>query len=466
MIVKKNTKIIATIGPATESRLRIKQLISSGVNVFRFNTKHSDLKWHTEKIKLVKDLSKNKNISIMIDIQGPEIRIETKEKKEILLKKNTIINISNSFNKNNSIAIINDKNIFNKIKKNNKILIGDGLIILKVIEKKGKNIKAMVVRGGILKDRNTINFPEINIELKSLIKRDLSFLDLAKKFEISFIALSFVSSAKDIEVLRKELAYRKINASIVAKIETKNSIENINEIINSSDCVMVARGDLGIEVPVGEIAYHQKRIIEESRKQRKPVIVATQMLYSMKDNPKPTRAEATDVSNAILDGCDAVMLSEETAIGSYPIESVKEMTKILQFNEKKIKLVKLSRETNSTPTDFIVEAILDKIQKNELNIKSFIVFTESGYTARIISSFRKDIKIIAITDKKESFLNLSISYGVQPIYYKQNFHNLDFVLNELKLNKILLKKDVVAVFHGRHEKKPEILSLFSLIKIK
>jgi len=466
----KKTKIIATIGPASDNPQIIKKMIQSGVNIFRFNTKHADTEWHNERIKIVKNISEKMktHVGIMIDLQGNEARIKTRDEKNILIKKNEIVKIGSVFNSDDIKIIIPDEKIINKIKIGISLLIDDGLIELKVLEKDKKLIKTKVIEGGIIKNQKSINFPGSNIKLASLIQRDIENLNLVVKNNVTFIALSFVSSKHDILILKEEMKKRNIFASIISKIENTEALQNLNEIIDESDGLMIARGDLGIEIPIEQLAYWQKEIINRCRKKRKPVIVATQMLQSMVENSRPSRAEVTDVANAVFDGTDAVMLSEETAIGKYPLKSVSEMFKILKFNEDK-SLFQENDRNNFNPTEFVVGAIAKEVEFSKLKIKTAIVFTESGYTARVLSSFRRKIKIIAITNNQTTVNQLTISYGITSYYFPFDFSNLklpDIIIKNLKSKKVLFKNETVAVFHGKYSKKPNLINLFSLTQIE
>ncbi len=467
----KNTKIVATIGPACDTPHKMKQLINSGVNVFRFNTKHATIDWHNKRIKLAQKVAQemNEKIGIMIDLQGKEIRAETRDEEDLLVKKNKEFLISDSFNEKETLLVIKDDDFFKKIGKNDYFLIDDGLLKLKVIKASGKSIMVRAMNGGLVKNRKSINLPGKKMQLSSLIKRDIKNLDSAAKNNVAFVALSFVNNKQDLLVLRKEMQKRKMKASIVAKIENENSILNIDEIIDEADAIMIARGDLGIEMPIQELAYWQKEIIKKSREKSKPVIVATQMLHSMTTHKRPTRAEATDVANAVFDGSDALMLSEETAIGNYPIEATKEMTKIIKFNEERANVSSL-KEKSFNYTQFVARAIASELKKLEdQEIKTAVVFTESGYTARLLSSFRLKMKIVAVSNQEKVAEQLSLSYGVIGRYDSIKFDNLEISPDIIKMIKSLglaSKDETIAVFHGRYDKKPDLLTLFSLTKVK
>lgn len=507
MKIENKTKIVTTIGPASDSLIKIEELISAGTDVFRFNTKHSTTEWHNERIERVQKIAEKlkKHIGIMIDLQGNEVRIQTREEKNIMARQDSIIFIGNSFDNEEASVVVPDAKVFKKLKKGNSISIDDGSIILEVIENKKKLIEAKIIDGGVIKNRKSLNFPGANIELSSLIKRDMDHLDATAKKNVTFVALSFVTSKKDIQILKKELIKRKMPALIVAKIENQQAIDNIDEIIKEADAIMVARGDLGIEIPIESIAFWQKEIIKKCRKNRKPVIVATQMLHSMIENPRPTRAEVTDVANATLDGTDAVMLSEETALGKHPVKAVTILDKIIKFNEDKA-VFKNNQSQTLTPTELLIGSIIKEIENNEniskkLKIKTAIVFTETGYTAKVISSFRSKIKVVAITKQGHTAKNLSLSYGIMSYCilseqeYRQNSNQAQSklcspvflsslscdslsgekeidsfclpkeILKDLKDKKILTQNETIIIFHGQQTKKPNLLSLCSLMKI-
>jgi pyruvate kinase len=292
------------------------------------------------------------------------------------------------------------------------------------------------------------------------------------KTGVDFIALSFSRSRRDIETLRKEMAKRKIKAGVVAKIESGEAIDNIDELIDSSDAIMIARGDLGIEIPIEELAYWQKKIVKKCLAARKPVVVATQMLKSMVANSRPTRAEATDVANAVFDGADAVMLSEETSVGNYPEKAVSAMTKILKFNETKAAMFKIKNEPKGF-TQLIMNAVMAIIENQSAEkrekISTVVVFTESGYTARVLASFRPKINVIAVTDRKETSSCLNISYGIESVYSRlplKAFKSYDEVMRKLKEKKMIKRNEIILVAHGRQSEEPGLVNSIILIKVK
>ncbi|MDD3072318.1 MAG: pyruvate kinase [Candidatus Pacebacteria bacterium] len=468
MIFDKKTKIVATVGPSTDTPELLRSLISAGVNVFRFNTKHNEISWHNQRIKRAQKAATElkKNIAILIDLQGPEIRIETREKGEIKVEKGDLITIGENFNSRDISLALSNKSVFESLSKKDILLIDDGFIEFVVMNKKKDRIIAEVIEGGVIKDKKSLNLPSKNLNLSSLIENDLKSLDMIAKEKIDYVALSFVRNKKDIEVLRREMEKRKINAEIVSKIENKQAIDNLEEIIEYSDAVMVARGDLGIEVPIERLAYLQRKIVYKCMEARKPVIIATQMLYSMIKNPRPTRAEATDVANAVFNRADAVMLSEETAIGQYPIRAVETMAKILKFNEKKTGFSTLSFKLRTT-TELTISAVVSILKaRPELDI--VVVFTESGYTARVLSSFRPKTKIIALTNNRKTAEKLSLSCGVEPFFVSFDLASPEAIKNtaeKLRKEKLIAKGKKLLIVSGEHKGRKDIINSFSFIRI-
>ncbi len=461
----KKTKIIATLGPASDKKEDIKKLILEGVNIFRFNLKHNEIAWHNKRIKRVQKIANQlkANVGILIDLQGPEIRIDIKDKQTFLAKKGDEILIGDSFySPEIQIAILN-KLVFKDLKEKDVLLIDDGFIEMKILRKKNNLITAKVIQGGKIKDKKGLNLPGKKINLSSLIEQDIKRLDMITKSQVDFIALSFVRSKKDIDILKKEVEKRKIKAAIVSKIENQQALDNIDEIIQASDGVMIARGDLGIEVPIEQLAFWQKNIIKKCRLIRKPVIVATQMLHSMVNNPRPTRAEAIDVAGAVFDKADAVMLSEETATGDYPVKAVQAMTKILTFNEEKSVYEDFQIKPYNVP-ELIASSVISLVQKQStLDIGKIIVFTESGYTANVLASFRSKAKIIVITNKQKTAEILSMSFGIHPVCVPFSYSEKK-TLNLLKKQGLIKDKEILAIIHGKEKKKPNIYNSFSLIK--
>ena len=470
MYSAKKTKIVATVGPSSEDGNTMKKLIEHGVNVFRFNMKHNDVEWHQETIEKLQRVADKLGISIgiLIDLQGPELRIQTKNQAEIILKQGDVLEFAETFRNPNVQVCVPHKSVLDTLAKGDRFSIDDGFVRFKVTKKGRGKVWAQVLDDSTLKHMKTLNLFGKDIKLPSLIKDDINRLSIGASQKIDYVALSFTRTKEDIQVLRKNMAKKKVHAQVIAKIESQKAIDNINEIIAESDVVMVARGDLGIETPIEKLAYYQKMIINKCRAANTPVIVATQMLESMVERPIPTRAEVTDVANAVLDGADALMLSGETAIGKYPVRAVNEMSKIAMFNEKKTSVIKFDVHPDNA-TELIVEAAETVAEKAEhIGINYLVVFTETGYTAKVLSSFRSKIPVYAITDKQKTVEELTLSFGVTPIKIKLPSGKLlspDYVINKLKQLKRVKKGDTLLIIHGQHWKQPGQTNAIVLINV-
>jgi pyruvate kinase len=313
---------------------------------------------------------------------------------------------------------------------------------------------AKVIQGGILTSRKGANFPDLELDMPTLVEKDLKALSIIQKQEVDFVGLSFVRSAKDIKRLRKELQKRNLSPSIIAKIETKEAVKNFEEIIEVSDAIMVARGDLAVEFPYQKVPYLQKEIISSCRMIGKPVIVATQMLQSMTVNPRPTRAEISDVANAVYEAADCLMLSEETAAGKFPVKSVATMANIAQFIEKKRQREVF--QVDCADLDEVIAEAVYKISQTEYadcqHVDKIIVLTDTGTTARLISRFRPDLQIIAVSGEKQTADKLNISFGVRPFYYafpRGEIRSTKKIVNFLKKKKAIKKGENILLTHGK-----------------
>ncbi len=451
----KLTKIVATIGPASETEEKLSQLIDAGVNIFRFNTKHSTPEWHSEHINLAQVVAdrKGKTIGILLDLQGPEIRLETKDKQDIPVKAGQELVFGLAYTDDVQV-IIPHTAVFKLLKPGNDLMIDDGFVETEVIEVTSTTIRVKVKNDAVIKHRKGVNLPGIDVDFPSLIDNDIAQLETNSRNKIDFVGLSFVRSARDIKLLKAEMDKRNIHAQIIAKIESQPALDKIDEIIKEADVVMVARGDLGIEVPIEQLAYWQKTIIDKCRVMNKPVITATQMLESMIVNPRPTRAEVTDVAHAIYDGTDAIMLSAESAGGKWPIRTVETMTKIAKWNEHHRPDTDFIKFHDKDATSVIVEGAVN-IVKSAMSpkIDAVVVFTETGHTARTISRYRMTIPIIAITATQKVAEAMTISYGVTPVvmdFPTGLFTTAEKVLNNLVKSDILHKGSTVLVIHGSH----------------
>lgn len=420
----KLTKIVATIGPACDSKEKIKELILNGVDTFRFNLKHNTLSWHREKINLVHQVAKrlDKIIGILIDLQGPEIRLKLPFE-FINLKAGGEFLLSESGYLEKKGLSLSHPQIINDLKENDQVLVDDGRFVF-LVKKKNDQFFLVSQSEGRLFNSKSVIIPHLQSNLPSLTKKDLEGLRLGHRVKIDFVALSFVRSKEDILNLKKKLRELKIEAQIIAKIETASAISNLKEIVMITDGIMVARGDLGVEEPLIKVAYFQKEIIKQARQHLKPVITATQMLESMIINPFPTRAEISDITNSYYDGTDATMLSAETANGKYPLKAVSYMGKTLEFIEGNVKLVTKEKILLDKDQEFAVISsaynLYQELEKDENQEIAFLVFSQTGRTARIISAFRPSSPIFTVIPDEKKGRYLTLNYGVIPIYDQQN----------------------------------------------
>ena len=419
----KLTKIVATIGPACDNREKIKELILSEVDIFRFNLKHNTIDWHQEKINLVHQVAKelDKIVGILIDLQGPEIRFKLPFE-SINLKVGSEFLLSETGYLEKKGISFSHPQIINNLKENDQVLVDDGRFVF-LVKKKNNKYFLISQSEGRLFNAKSVTIPHLKSDLPALTEKDLEGLKLGYRVNIDFVALSFVRNGGDILNLKKKLKELKIKAQIVAKIETAEAIGNLNEIVKSSDGIMVARGDLGVEEPLIKVAYLQKEIIKKARQYLKPVITATQMLESMITNPFPTRAEISDITNSYYDGTDTTMLSAETANGKYPVKAVSYMRKTLSFIEKNGKVT--TNEPIITNKDQEYAVILSaynlyqELEKDKNQDLVFLVFSQTGRTARILSAFRPRSPIFTVIPDEEKGRYLTLNYGIVPIYDPQ-----------------------------------------------
>jgi len=452
--LSKRTKIVATIGPSSESPEMMERLMSLGVNVFRFNMKHGDVEWHNKFIKQAREVANkiNHDLGVLIDLQGPEIRIKTFNQKVLNIKKNDQIKFTSNIdllNDNESIIYTSSKNIVSSLEKGDRIVIDDGALFLDVSDKSEEFVTLVSQSESPLKNNKSMNLIGKDVDLPSLTEEDKVRLTVAQNQKVDFIALSFVREKKDLDFLKEEMKSKNIEAKIVSKIESQKGINNIDEIIDNSYAIMVARGDLGIETPIEGVTYIQKILVKKCRMKSKPVIVATQMLESMINSKFPTRAEAADVSNAVFDYTDAVMLSGETAYGANPAEVVEVMARICSFNEtvrSEAPLIHVTRDN----TSYIAEAGFN-ISKDH-NINKIIALTETGYTVRVLSALRPRADIIAVSDVLDTVNLLSLSGGVKPFKTKYAISDLssyEKIIDELKQANLVESGETVVAIHGQ-----------------
>lgn len=416
----KRTKIVCTLGPASQSEEVLRELILNGLNVCRFNFSHGSHEEHKGRINMVKKVREdlNRPIAILLDTKGPEIRTGNFADPEVLLEEGAEFTITmDEVVGTKEICTVSYKGLADDVKEGDTILIDDGLVGLRVKSVENGNIKCIVENSGIVKNHKGVNVPGVKINLPAITPKDVSDIEFGIREGIDMIAASFVRKASDVLAIREIL--EKNNAGdvlILSKIENQEGVENIDEILQVSDGIMVARGDLGVEIPTEEIPIVQKMIIKKCNELAKPVITATQMLDSMIRNPRPTRAEVTDVANAIYDGTDAIMLSGETAAGKYPVEAVKVMASIAKRIEQTLdydRMLKEKGSKNVTVTDAISHATCTTAV--DLNASAIITSTSSGYTAKMVSRFRPQAPIIAATSNEAVMRRLALTWGVCPI---------------------------------------------------
>ncbi|NTU46257.1 pyruvate kinase [Candidatus Roizmanbacteria bacterium] len=418
--MKKLTKIIATIGPVTDSPEQIEALIHAGVNIFRFNFKHNTVEWHNERIERVNAVAERLGVSIgkLIDLQGPEIRIVMNREELDLQIDDKILFGKEALESSEKGFSLTHPEIVSHLKEGQHLVAEDGKFHFHVTFE-GTTCYLISESAGILKDKKTLNIPGADFPFPVLIDRDLEGIQLAVRGEVDYVALSFVRSAEDIQILREEMKKYNLKAKVVAKIETQRAIHDLDAIVASSDAVMVARGDLGVELSLAEVPYYQKVIIRKCLEQGVPVITATQMLESMIENPYPTRAEVSDVANATYDLTDAVMLSGETATGKHPVQAVSVMAHTLKFNETKFpddqrQHFHFQLEDQGSIICDAAYTIYVEMLKAGKKIKGFIIFSNSGRSVRLLSRYHALAPIYAFTPKKEVCESLSINFGVIP----------------------------------------------------
>jgi len=418
------TKLVCTIGPASDSPEMIEKMIESGMSVARLNFSHGDFAGHGEVIKKIRAASAKtgRRVAIMADLPGPKMRIGTLEEDPITLEADTrfILTAEETLGNRNRVSITM-KQLPGVVKKNDTLFLNDGLIQLRVEEVKGVDIHCTVIVGGQLRSKKGLNIPGIDLGVSAFTERDRECMLFALENGVDAVGQSFVNNARDVEDVRAAAAEMGFAPFIVAKIERASVMENIDEILAVTDGIMVARGDLGVEIPIEQISVAQKFITARANFFGRPVITATQMLESMTGNRRPTRAEATDVANAILDGTDCVMLSEESAMGDYPLESVQMLAKIATAIEPHRRQRHLESTLKPQTKNYIPDAV-DLIAASIENIlakidspAAILTPTASGYTARSLTRFRLPIWILAVSGSEKVCRELMFSYGVQPI---------------------------------------------------
>jgi pyruvate kinase len=448
----RRTKIVSTLGPASSTPEIIRALLESGVDAVRLNFSHGDHATHHRMVGLVRQASRQvgRPVPIIQDLQGPRLRLGVLPQDSVVLKKGSKIGVTVGSPGQGAISV-SPAISFRGMRRGHRILIGDGGVVLKITAVSPRELACVVARGGSIRSRQGVNLPDGKAALPSLTAKDVADLKFGLREGVDFVALSFVRSAADILALRKHL--EGTGVGVIAKIETQEALCEIDEIIDATDVILVARGDLASEVTISEVPIVQKFLIEQSNLRAKPVITATQMLESMISNPQPTRAEASDVANAVLDGSDAVMLSGETAMGKYPVETVRIMRSIVTATETAHEQAWIRPKPPLEPAPHIDETIayLASSAAHSLNAAAIITFTMSGSTALRVAKFRPLVPIVAVTPSAQTMMRLGLSYGttcVQIGKVRDTDTMIQTAIHAVHARGIVKKGDLVVVTAG------------------
>ncbi len=449
---RRRAKIVCTLGPASHSKEMIHRLILAGMDVARVNFSHGTFAEHTETIRRVRAASKEfqKPIAILQDLPGPKVRtrrirggaVELTRGREIVLTPRPILGTAERISTTHPL-------LAKDVRPGNPILIDDGLIHLTVKKVVGGDVRCRIDQGGILRDHKGINLPASAVNVPTLTRKDREALEFGIRHKVDYIALSFVREAADLETARRILARRKSKIPLIAKLEKPQAISHLEAILEAADGVMVARGDLGVEMPPEKVPIVQKQIIRAANARALPVITATQMLFSMISNPRPTRAEASDVANAILDGTDAVMLSGETAIGRYPVRAVEMISRIIMEAEAAARKRDVAPEGAVTPASVVTRAACDAVQA--LKARAIVAFTQSGLTARFVARNRPAVPILAYTHDERILKRMALYWGVTPQLLPLGDHTekvFEQVEERLLRHKQAKEGDVIAILSG------------------
>ena len=452
----KKTKIVCTLGPASENEETLREIIKNGLNVCRLNFSHGSHEEHKGRMDLVKKLREELNMptAILLDTKGPEIRTGKFDVPEVFLEEGQTFTITmKDVIGDKERCTVSYKGLANDVKPGDTILIDDGLVGLTVKEVNNDDIVCEVQNSGIVKNHKGVNVPGVKVNLPAITEKDRSDIEFGIEQGIDFIAASFVRKVSDVLAIREILEENNAeHIKIISKIENQEGVENLDEIIEVSDGIMVARGDLGVEIPTEEIPVVQKLMIKKCNEAGKPVITATQMLDSMIRNPRPTRAEVTDVANAIYDGTDAIMLSGETAAGKYPVEAVKTMATIAKRAEETMRNRRDKINKSKNVTDAISYATCTTAM--DLEAKAILSSTASGHTARMVSKFRPDCPIVATTSNESVRRQLALTWGVLPLMREKSANIDQVIVNSIeaaKTSNYVSKDDVVVITAGGGE---------------
>ncbi|MEZ4878455.1 MAG: pyruvate kinase [Flavobacterium sp.] len=450
MSTRKKTKIVATLGPACSSKEVIKEMIDAGVNVFRINFSHADYEDVKERIGIIRGLNDEfgYTTAILADLQGPKLRVGVM-KEDVVVNPGDIITFQTAEDVPGTAkrVYMNYKEFPKDVNPGEKILLDDGKLMFEALETNGTTeVVCKVIQGGPLKSKKGVNLPNTKVSLPALTKKDIKDALFAIKQEVDWIALSFVRTPKDLEELQDLIAkHSSYKIPIIAKIEKPGAVENIDKIVAFCDGLMVARGDLGVEIPAHEVPLIQKKLIHRAKTARIPVIVATQMMETMITSLTPTRAEVNDVANSVMDGADAVMLSGETSVGNYPVQVIEKMTQIIEAVEDSPLIVVPQNPPHVRTKRFITKSICyhAAIMANEIKAKAISTLTNSGYTAFQISAWRPQAHILVYTSNKRILTQLNLLWGVNAFFYDK-FVSTDDTVDDINL----IAKDIGFVKNG------------------
>ncbi|MCP5242347.1 MAG: pyruvate kinase [Burkholderiales bacterium] len=473
----RKTKIVATIGPASDSPEILKQMIAAGMNVARLNLSHGTIEEHQARLDWIRDTANamGAQLAIMVDTRGIEIRTGKLSDNPVELVRGAKFTLYTDGRIGTVAGVsVTYKNLPSEVEPGTPVLIDDGAIELEVVSVANNEIICQIVHGGFLKENKSVNLPDTELavnavspEFRDDIAREVNF---AADNDVDYLAASFVQSAEDIHRIRDIFLETERRTPIIAKIENKAGIKNLEEIVKAADGVMVARGDLGVELPLAEVPGYQKKIIRTTVMNGKPVITATEMLASMERNPKPTRAEASDVANAILDGTSAVMLSGETAIGKFPVEAVRTMSILAQRTEASLNEYGYLQKTRMDPVNIIPEVVSQSAVNMAEKLKAVAIFslTETGFTSRLISKNRPDCPIVAVTYSQLVARRLSMNWGVIPLLCEEGSDDsvkLEFAVRRAKELGYIKPGDVVIVTAGTRQHRVGGTDLIRVMKV-
>jgi len=466
--MKKRTKIVATLGPASSDKKILKRMVESGLNVVRLNMSHGTHDEHRARIELVREIEKEtgRPIPILMDLCGPKIRIGKIPKEPLFLHRGDKVVLTTGKPVKNKITV-NYPNLHREIRKGETILLADGAFRLKVEEVRGDDIICEVLVGGPLTSHKGVNLPHSRLSVPALTEKDKEDVKFRIENGVDIIALSFVRKAEDVVELKELIRSLGKNIPIIAKIEKPEAVKNIDSILKVADGIMVARGDLGVELPIEKVPVIQKQLIRKANEAGKPVITATQMLKSMVDLPSPTRAEVTDIANAVLDGTDALMLSEETAVGKYPVRVIRTMAKVASEAEK----IYLYKRYMDMPAKTLQDSLAKSAcnLSREVKVKAIVPFTRSGASALAVAKYRPPVPIYAVTHDIETCRRLNLVWGVEP-FLTLPAQSTDRIIEEslkvAKEKKLAKKGDRIIVLAGAPTGIPGTTNLLRVVTVR